>query len=86
MALALIVIGFVGAYSYWEPTTSIAAFDGRLPAARTQGRLLDVNFYSRALSAQADYLAYLPPGYAPRASATPSTTCCTAARAARRST
>jgi enterochelin esterase-like enzyme len=66
VALGLIVIGFGGAYSYWESYYQHRGFQTvALVAGAHQGRLVDVNFYSRALGRKADYLAYLPPGYDP---------------------
>ena len=66
VALGLMVIGFGGAYSYWESYYQHRGFQTvALVAGAHQGRLVGVNFYSRALGRKADYLAYLPPGYAP---------------------
>jgi hypothetical protein len=64
LSLALTAIGLFGAYRYWE-----SYYQGRgfatvayLPHA-PRGRLVTANFYSPALGHEADYLAYLPPGY-----------------------
>jgi enterochelin esterase-like enzyme len=63
-ALTVMVIGLLGAYSYGEAYYQHRGFVTipQLPRAGT-GRLLSVRFHSPALSRQADYLVYLPPGY-----------------------
>jgi enterochelin esterase-like enzyme len=65
-ALALLVMGLVGAYSYAQDYYVHRGFVTipQLPRAGT-GRLLSVNFNSKALHRNADYLVYLPPGYTP---------------------
>jgi len=65
-ALALIVCGVAGAYSYGRDYYVHRGFDtlANLPRAG-KGRLLHVSFYSPSLHRQADYLVYLPPGYSP---------------------
>jgi len=64
VSLALAAIGLAGAYSYWESYYQHRGFAtvAYLPHAG-RGRLTTVNFYSRALHREADYLVYLPPGY-----------------------
>jgi len=64
LALALTAIGLVGAYSYWESYYQHRGFAtvAFLPHAR-RGHLETIEFYSRSLHREADYLAYLPPGY-----------------------
>lgn len=71
-ALALIVAGawlaggFIGTYSYLENYYLHRGFAMPTTLAHAAGgRLLTVHFYSPALRRRADYLAYLPPGYAP---------------------
>jgi enterochelin esterase-like enzyme len=65
-ALALVVCGVAGAYSYGRDYYLHRGFAtlANLPRAGT-GRLLHVSFYSPSLHRQADYLVYLPPGYNP---------------------
>jgi enterochelin esterase-like enzyme len=65
-ALSVILTGLLGAYSYVRAYSQHRGFVSiaRLPRAG-RGRLLNVNFYSRALHRRAFYLAYLPPGYNP---------------------
>lgn len=60
----VLVIGLVGAYSYWESYYQHRGFAtvAYLPHAR-RGHLQTITFYSRALRRSAQYLAYLPPGY-----------------------
>lgn len=66
VALALLVIGLSGAYSYWESYYQHRGFQTvALVAGARRGRLVRVDFDSRALDREADYLAYLPPGYDP---------------------
>ena len=66
VALGLLVVGVGGAYSYWESYYQHRGFQTvALVAGAHRGRLITVNFYSRALHREADYLAYLPPGYDP---------------------
>lgn len=64
VAVAVAAIGLIGAYSYWEAYYQHRGFAtvAYLPHAR-RGHLETVTFYSPALHRQADYLAYLPPGY-----------------------
>jgi enterochelin esterase-like enzyme len=64
MAIALTVIGLIGAYSYWESYYQHRGFApvAFLPHARPGQREV-VHFYSEALHREADYLVYLPPGY-----------------------
>ncbi|HET8976919.1 MAG TPA: alpha/beta hydrolase-fold protein [Solirubrobacteraceae bacterium] len=65
LTLALTVIGLIGAYRYWESYYQHRGFAtvAFLPHAG-HGRLETVSFYSAALRRRADYLVYLPPGYA----------------------
>jgi enterochelin esterase-like enzyme len=65
-AVALMVGGLVGAYSYGQAYYQHRGFVTipQLPRAGT-GRLLSVNLNSKALHRNADYLVYLPPGYTP---------------------
>lgn len=65
-AAALLVVGLTGAYSYGQSYSKHRGFV-RLTQFKHagSGRLLDVNFYSRALHRRAFYLVYLPPGYNP---------------------
>lgn len=66
VALGLLVVGAGGAYSYWESYYQHRGFQTvALVAGAHRGRLITVNFYSQALRRDADYLAYLPPGYDP---------------------
>ena len=66
VALALAGVGLSGAYNYWESYYQHRGFEPvALVAGARRGTLETVNFYSRALHREADYLAYLPPGYAP---------------------
>ncbi len=62
---ALVIVGLVGAYSYWESYFQHRGFAtvAFLPHAR-RGQLRTVRFYSRALHREADYIVYTPPGYA----------------------
>ena len=64
LAGAFVLVGLLGAGSYWEAYYQHRGFAtlARLPRAGA-GRLLSVNFYSRSVRRSADYLAYLPPGY-----------------------
>ena len=66
VTLAVAVIGLIGAYSYWESYYQHRGFAtvAFLPHAH-RGRRSTVHFYSPALHREADYLVYLPPGYAP---------------------
>jgi enterochelin esterase-like enzyme len=66
VALGLLVVGLVGAYSYAQAYSQHRGFVtlARLPRAG-RGRLLSVNFYSPALHREAYYLTYLPAGYSP---------------------
>ena len=66
LALALLIAGLAGAYSYGQAYSQHRGFVtiARLPRAG-KGRLLNVNFYSPALHRRAYYLVYLPAGYAP---------------------
>ena len=61
---ALVVIGLIGAYSYWQSYYQHRGFDtvAFLPHA-LRGQLQTVHFYSRALHRTADYIVYTPPGY-----------------------
>lgn len=63
-AATMMVVGLAGAYSYGQAYSQHRGFAMvlKIPRAGT-GRLLNVNFYSRALRRRAYYLAYLPPGY-----------------------
>jgi enterochelin esterase-like enzyme len=66
LALAWVLVGLVGLYSYLENywvTRGFAAVK-RHRGVRP-GRLLWVRFYSPALERAADYLVYLPTGYDP---------------------
>lgn len=66
VALGLVVTGLAGAYSYWEAYYQHRGFKTvALIAGARRGHLVAVNFYSPALGRDADYLAYLPPGYDP---------------------
>ncbi|MGI8506589.1 MAG: alpha/beta hydrolase-fold protein [Solirubrobacteraceae bacterium] len=68
VALALLVTGLSGAYSYWESYYQHRGFATvALVAGARQGRLVTVNFHSQALGRQADYFGYLPPSYDPAA-------------------
>ena len=64
LAMALTVVGLIGAYNYWESYYQHRGFQpvAFLPHARA-GHLETVTFYSQALHRPADYLVYLPPGY-----------------------
>jgi enterochelin esterase-like enzyme len=64
MALAVLTVGLIGAYSYGAAYSVHRGFTSlvQLPRAGT-GRLLQVNFTAKALHRKADYLVYLPPGY-----------------------
>jgi enterochelin esterase-like enzyme len=64
ITVALVVVGLVGAYSYWESYYQHRGFAtvAYLPHAH-RGRLRTMHFYSTALRRDADYLVYLPPGY-----------------------
>jgi enterochelin esterase-like enzyme len=64
VAATMMVAGLAGAYSYGQAYSQHRGFAMvlKIPRAGT-GRLLNVNFYSRALHRRAYYLAYLPPGY-----------------------
>lgn len=61
---ALVAVGLIGAWSYWESYYQHRGFDtvAFLPHAR-HGRLQTVRFYSPALHRTADYIVYTPPGY-----------------------
>ncbi|HET7047482.1 MAG TPA: alpha/beta hydrolase-fold protein [Solirubrobacteraceae bacterium] len=63
-AATMLVAGLAGAYSYGQAYSQHRGFAMvlKIPRAGT-GRLMNVNFYSRALHRRAYYLAYLPPGY-----------------------
>jgi enterochelin esterase-like enzyme len=65
-ALVFVVIGLLGAGSYWESYYQHRGFipPARVPQARI-GHLETVQFYSRALRRRAQYLVYLPPDYSP---------------------
>jgi enterochelin esterase-like enzyme len=65
-ALAVLTIGVLGSFSYWEAYYQHRGFvaPARLRRAGA-GRLLSVNFHSAALGRSADYLVYLPSGYNP---------------------
>lgn len=66
VGVALLVVGLGGAYSYWEAYYQHRGFKTvALVHGARQGQLVTVNFYSEALGRKADYLVYLPPGYAP---------------------
>ncbi len=62
----MLIGGLLGAYSYGQAYYQHRGFTAisQLPRAGT-GKLLAVHFYSPALRRDADYLAYLPPGYTP---------------------
>jgi enterochelin esterase-like enzyme/drug/metabolite transporter (DMT)-like permease len=63
-ALTLGITGLAGAYSYWESYYLHRGFKAvALVKGARRGHLLKVEFNSPALGRQADYLAYLPPGY-----------------------
>jgi enterochelin esterase-like enzyme len=63
-AATVMVAGLAGAYSYGQAYSEHRGFAMVLKIPRAgSGRLLNVNFYSRALHRRAYYLAYLPPGY-----------------------
>ena len=66
-AIAVVLVGVLGAYSYGRDYDVHRGFATlvQLPRAGT-GRLLSVSFSSRALHRKADYLVYLPPGYTAR--------------------
>jgi enterochelin esterase-like enzyme len=65
LTLALTAIGLIGTYSYWESYDQHRGFQtvAFLPRAR-RGHLETITFCSSALHRRADYLVYLPPGYA----------------------
>ncbi len=66
LAAALLAVGVAGAYSYAQSYSQHRGFVRLAKLANAgNGRLLHVNFYSRALHRNAFYLVYLPPGYAP---------------------
>src|SRR5665213_387341 len=63
-ALTLGITGLAGAYSYWQSYYLHRGFKAvALVRGARGGHLLKVEFNSPALGRQADYLAYLPPGY-----------------------
>ena len=63
-ALVVTLLGLSGTYSYGQDYYLHRGFATVVQLRRAgTGRLLSVNFYSRALHRQADYLVYLPPGY-----------------------
>ncbi len=64
LAGAFVVVGLLGAGSYWEAYYQHRGFASvaHLPRA-SAGRLLSINFYSHSLGRSADYLACLPAGY-----------------------
>ena len=66
LALAWLLTGLLGGYSYWESYYQHRGFQtvAMVPHSH-QGRLRDVPFYSPALHRQADYYVFLPPGYDP---------------------
>lgn len=72
VATALVVVGLIGAYSYWESYYQHRGFDtvAFLPHAR-RGHLQTVRFYSPALHRMADYIVYTPPGYSQAAARYP---------------
>ena len=64
IAVAWIVVGFIGAYSYLDNYYLHRGFATPLRLAQAgAGRLLSVHFYSRALHKIDSYLIYLPSGY-----------------------
>src|ERR1700744_3112602 len=64
VTVALIAVGLIGAYSYWEAYYQHRGFAtvAFLPHAQ-RGHLQTVHFYSPALHRVADYILYTPPGY-----------------------
>jgi enterochelin esterase-like enzyme len=64
IAAALVLVGLIGAYSYWEAYYQHRGFAtvAFLPHAG-HGHLQTVRFYSPALHREADYIVYTPPGY-----------------------
>jgi enterochelin esterase-like enzyme len=66
LAVAFLVVGVAGAWSYWE---SYYQHRGFTPPPRVAhaapGRLETIHFFSSALHRRAEYLAYLPAGYRP---------------------
>ena len=64
LATAIVAVGLIGTYSYWENyyVTRGFAAPARLSGAKP-GRLFKVRFFSAALGRQADYMVYLPSGY-----------------------
>jgi enterochelin esterase-like enzyme len=64
LCVALVAVGLLGAYRYWESYYRNRGFAtvAYLPHAG-RGRLQTVHFFSPALHRRADYLVYLPPGY-----------------------
>ena len=64
VALTTTVVGLIGAWSYGQAYSQHRGFAVvlKVPRAGT-GRLLNVDFYSRALHRRDYYLVYLPPGY-----------------------
>jgi enterochelin esterase-like enzyme len=63
-AATMMIAGLAGVYSYGQAYSQHRGFTTvlQIPRAGT-GRLLNLNFYSRALHRRAYYLVYLPPGY-----------------------
>jgi enterochelin esterase-like enzyme len=66
IALAWVLAGSIGGYSYWEAYYQHRGFiaPSLLPSAH-RGRAVHVKFYSAALHREADYYAFLPPDYDP---------------------
>ena len=64
LAAAIVAIGLIGSYSYWENyyVTRGFAAPKRLSGSKP-GRLFKVRFFSPALGRQSDYMVYLPAGY-----------------------
>ncbi len=66
VAVAMAVVGLVGAYRYWESYYVHRGFASVSYVANARsGHLETVRFYSKALHREADYLVDLPPGYRP---------------------
>ncbi len=66
LTLTALVVGLLGAYSYWESYYEHRGFAtvAFLPQAHP-GQRRTVDFYSPALHREADYYVYLPPRYDP---------------------
>ncbi len=73
VTIGLAAVGLLGTYRYWESYYQNRGFATVAYLRHAgHGRLETVRFYSPALHRQADYLVYLPPGYARTAARYPS--------------